>query len=1009
MVEVMRDLRKLSQKLASAFKWAYAYLREHRVFTRVVIGSVIIEVMLGWMYLPGHVKSIFAADDSIDATVNATAGSHSIMSPAMVFVSDQKGYMFYRDSAGSCVYSETTNAGAAWAGAVPVNSDANCLHIAVWYDQWTPGDNMGTNIHIVTVESTGTATSGFHDSWYSKLDTSNDSLSTIANITNQTQTPSLTVTQNFPSITKATDGDLYAGVIDTTDAYVFRCTATCTTGANWAETTSDPFTAPSGLGNDTLTLEPMASGNIMAIRLDVSTNVIASAIYTDNNAPSTWSAWTTIQSAEQIAASAQYYAVGAAVNKVTNDVYLTYADLETGGTLGGSNDDIKTALFSGGIWTQMTDVLTNTTRGVSGATIALDQSSGDVYVVYTGQTTAGTASTGNVYWKKSTDKMSTWSGETGPINASAGDMSGVFVNYMSADRLYATWQDANGGNKIVGTTVADLSITYEQAAYRLFNNSDSAGGSWWNTSWLHRRQIKFNNTASTSNLANFPVRVSLSAANIDYSKTQNSGQDIRFIDADNSTVLKYEIEKWDEAGTSEVWVKVPQLDAGSATDHIWMYYDNGVASDAQDKNNVWDTNVKAVYHMKEDPAPKTSPNGCDGGTKEICDSSSNNNKGDTNGTMVLGNQVPGQINGSIDFDGTNDSVDVPDSASLDITGSVTVSAWVYADGLGGTYHTIAIKEDASAVSNYSLALDNGSLLDFAFAVGGNYHEILSNAALSTGQWYFVAATYNSSEVRLYINGALDSVTPETGTMAVNNEDLLIGDSRVGGNEPWNGKLDEIRISNSARTGDWIKAEYLTGTNAMNTFGPESGIFTAMSPLAAQDTAAARLPSGQPFRLRLLLKVASDDAQAGLTSFKLQYARKAGTCDTGFSGETYADVGTNGLTFFDNPTPADGDSALAVSGSDPTHSSDPIVNQTYEESNNFSNPSRIAAGSDGLWDFALIDTSHSSGEPYCFRVVKSDGSVINTYSVIPELTLPDLNNAMRHGNFFSGQTEENDAW
>ena len=72
--------------------------------------------------------------------------------------------------------------------------------------------------------------------------------------------------------------------------------------------------------------------------------------------------------------------------------------------------------------------------------------------------------------------------------------------------------------------------------------------------------------------------------------------------------------------------------------------------------------------------------------------------------------------------------------------------------------------------------------------------------------------------------------------------------------------------------------------------------------------------------------------------------------------------------------------------DPTHSSDTIVNQDYEEANNFTNSvAAIPAGQDGKWDFALVDHSATEATTYCLRVVKSDGTVLDTYTVIPELT------------------------
>ena len=108
---------------------------------------------------------------------------------------------------------------------------------------------------------------------------------------------------------------------------------------------------------------------------------------------------------------------------------------------------------------------------------------------------------------------------------------------------------------------------------------------------MYRKTITFDNTDSnigttSEDLINFPVLVKLdSGADIDYSKTQNSGQDIRFTDSDG-TVLSYEIEEWDETGSSFVWVKIPQIDQNSNTDYIYIYYGNDSASDGQDAENV---------------------------------------------------------------------------------------------------------------------------------------------------------------------------------------------------------------------------------------------------------------------------------------------------------------------------------------------------------------------------------------------------------------------------------------
>ncbi len=129
---------------------------------------------------------------------------------------------------------------------------------------------------------------------------------------------------------------------------------------------------------------------------------------------------------------------------------------------------------------------------------------------------------------------------------------------------------------------------------------------WWNGSWTKRTLLTFDNSGQTENLVNFPVLVKLDSSRIEYADTQNLGQDLRFVDADGSTVLDHEIEEWNESGTSYVWVEIPQIDGSSSTDYIWMYYGNSGASDGQDAQGAWNASYEGVYHLHDDYQDSTS-------------------------------------------------------------------------------------------------------------------------------------------------------------------------------------------------------------------------------------------------------------------------------------------------------------------------------------------------------------------------------------------------------------------
>lgn len=168
------------------------------------------------------------------------------------------------------------------------------------------------------------------------------------------------------------------------------------------------------------------------------------------------------------------------------------------------------------------------------------------------------------------------------------------------------------------------------------------------------------------------------------------------------------------------------------------------------------------------------------------------------------------------------------------------------------------------------------------------------------------------------------------------------------------------------------------------FFEDTGTTAVINPLAALNTDAALVATGQAFRLRLLLHVSAVNLGLSGQSFKLRFASKTGaSCG---DDEAYADVTTTSAISYDNNTlPGDGDALTANLTDDPTHGSDTVRNQTYEELNNFTNSqAAVNKGEDGKWDFALIDNGATSNTRYCLKATKSDGTDLDIYSVQPEI-------------------------
>ena len=383
---------------------------------------------------------------TVDSAISISTRKHNGTQPTTVFISNQLGYTFYVDSNDACVYSKTTNGGNSWSGALTVDTQTDCASIGIWYDRWTPGDMDGTYIHILTKDTSA------DDLWYNRLDTATDNLlfgtNPVAITPNKTNTFSNYA--NYPALTKSTSGVLYVGVRDVIinydKSYIIKCAGSCNIASNW----SDAGTAPlDGQKGDILLLMPLSNGNIMAIRTDSSADDVQSVIYTAST--NEWGSWVTIDSN---ADDNTVYGgrMGATVNPSNGNIYLVYA---AGVSSLGSDGDIRTAVFDGVSWTIKTDVLTNTGMGITGAKIAQDSLSRNIYVLYSARITPGTASSANVYWKKSADGMSSWEAEQGPVNAASDDIYGARLNILSDERIYTTWYGASP-DYLFGDTIADL-------------------------------------------------------------------------------------------------------------------------------------------------------------------------------------------------------------------------------------------------------------------------------------------------------------------------------------------------------------------------------------------------------------------------------------------------------------------------------------------------------------------------------------------------------------------------
>ena len=164
--------------------------------------------------------------------------------------------------------------------------------------------------------------------------------------------------------------------------------------------------------------------------------------------------------------------------------------------------------------------------------------------------------------------------------------------------------------------------------------------------------------------------------------------------------------------------------------------------------------------------------------------------------------------GGLLFDGVNDRVRVADSHSLDLTTAATFEAWIHPTVRPAGWRTILQKE-VDAYFFTASGGGNGGQPTSGGTLGGQCCAfVTAPSALPVNTWTHVAATYDGTRLRFYVNGNLVASLAASGAYQVNTGPLWIGGNAVYG-EHFKGKLDDVRIYNRALSQSEIQQDMAT--------------------------------------------------------------------------------------------------------------------------------------------------------------------------------------------------------
>ncbi|HKV34161.1 MAG TPA: LamG-like jellyroll fold domain-containing protein [Pyrinomonadaceae bacterium] len=186
-----------------------------------------------------------------------------------------------------------------------------------------------------------------------------------------------------------------------------------------------------------------------------------------------------------------------------------------------------------------------------------------------------------------------------------------------------------------------------------------------------------------------------------------------------------------------------------------------------------------------------------------------------NGELLITASLPGNDH-SLNLNGTSAYVQGPSSSSLSIAGAITVEAWIKIDSIGA-YRTIISKEafqQAGTGGGYRLAItDLGKVRLDLFQSHNTYTTAIGTTTVTAGVWQHVAAVFDGSQVRIYLNGVLNGTVATTSGPATGSGNFYLGRFSYPLNPYYfNGLIDEARVSNAVLyTSNFTPANSLTAT------------------------------------------------------------------------------------------------------------------------------------------------------------------------------------------------------
>jgi Concanavalin A-like lectin/glucanases superfamily len=248
-------------------------------------------------------------------------------------------------------------------------------------------------------------------------------------------------------------------------------------------------------------------------------------------------------------------------------------------------------------------------------------------------------------------------------------------------------------------------------------------------------------------------------------------------DSAGSNLLTWDVEKYVAAtGECVFWVNTT---AATGTT-IYMFYGKSATKAFQSNYTLtWYGGYVGVWHFR------------DGTTLNADDSTGNGNNGAALGAVSA---AAGQIDGGVSNAGAG-AILLTSSSSLNITGDITMSAWINPTDTAG--YDIVLGYASGVYTGYAFQLYAANLIRFyTDSAGWVNSNTVSDLRFA---WHYVTVSLSGSTASFYVDGVSQGSAVSAPGSSWSGDRYIASD--------WRGSMDEVRLSNVSRSADRVAAEY----------------------------------------------------------------------------------------------------------------------------------------------------------------------------------------------------------